>query len=281
MRRKLPPGFDLQGHRGCRGLMPENTVSGFLHALSLGVQTLELDVVISQDDQVVVSHEPWLNAEICLGADGQQLTPAEGRAFNLRLMEYAEIKLHDCGALGHPRFPLQKAMPACKPLLAEVIQAADAWCAAVRRPLPRYNIELKLESGSSPWEFNPPHPDFALLVVEVVELLGALPRCNLQSFDLEMLRVLHHRHPLVRLALLDETGKGLPLLLEEIGFVPHTYSPLFHLLDDEVVRSAHALSMKVVPWTVNAPDDMLRMLNLGVDGLITDRPDLFLGIVHL
>ncbi|HSZ26331.1 MAG TPA: glycerophosphodiester phosphodiesterase family protein, partial [Cytophagaceae bacterium] len=103
-----PPTFFKTGHRGCRGIYPENTLEGFRRAIDLGINSLELDVVVSKDRQLVVSHEPYMNPEICLKPDGSEITPSEEKQYNLYTMTYEEIKKFDCGLKIHPRFPNQK-----------------------------------------------------------------------------------------------------------------------------------------------------------------------------
>ena len=116
--------FDVQGHRGARGLLPENSIPGFKRALELGVTTLEMDVVIAADSTVVVSHEPWMSQVICRRPDGSPVEAAD--EFNLHRMTYEEIRLFDCGSRGHPLFPRQTKMPVTKPRLSDVIDAAEA-----------------------------------------------------------------------------------------------------------------------------------------------------------
>jgi len=138
-----PDGFDLQGHRGARGLAPENTIPACRRALDLGVTTLEMDVVISGDGQVVVSHEPWMNHKICSLPSGAPVPENVGREHNLYRMPYAEIEEYDCGRRQHPDFPRQATQPAVKPLLHDVIAMAEAYVAEHDRPPVFYNIEIK------------------------------------------------------------------------------------------------------------------------------------------
>lgn len=278
-----PPSFDLQGHRGARGLLPENTLLGFLHALELGVTTLELDTVVSADGEVVVSHEPWMSAEICSHPDGVPVTAAEQLDVNLFRMPYAEIAAYDCGRRGHWRFPRQVAVPARKPLLREVFALAEAYTAARRLPPVHYNVETKSRPD---WdgERTPPPEVFVEALWREVEAAGVAERFTLQSFDVRTLQVARARGLPIRLALLVEPGpRGVeappdPLAqleagLEALGFVPDVYSPYYELVTPEVVARCRALGMTVVPWTVNDPDEMRRLIGLGVDGLITDYPD--------
>ena len=272
-----PPVFDLQGHRGARGLLPENTIPAFLRALDLGVETLELDVVVSADGIVVVSHEPWMNAEICAHPDGRPVAPAEAEALNLYRMPYAEIARYDCGRRRHPRFPEQAPTPAVKPRLADVIAAADAHARAAGRPLPRYNVETKARPA---WDgIYTPDPDaFAAAVVDVIWTAGAFERASIQSFDARTLRATYRIARAMPLVLLVEAGAPEATFAENLaglGVKPHTYSPAFALVTPALVAEAHAAGVRIVPWTVNERADMQRLVAMGVDGLITDYPDRF------
>ena len=270
--------YDLQGHRGCRGLMPENTIPAFLKALDLGVHTLELDVVISQDGQVVVSHEPYFNAEFSLKPDGTPVTKEEQKSLNLYKMPYAEIKRYDVGSNGNPRFPEQQKQPVAKPLLSEVITAAEAYGKQKSLPAFSYNIELK--SDAKEYDLSQPRPaEFCRLVNVVFEKAG-LPasRIIIQSFDFAVLQEWNRQAEAqklmpVRLAALVENVRGVTYNLKKLGFKPALYSPHFKLLRSESINQLHQQGILVVPWTVNNVPDMRRMLDLGVDGLITDYPD--------
>ena len=119
------PRFDIQGHRGARGLMPENTIPAFLMALDSGVTTLELDLAVTKDNQLVISHEPWMSAAICLSPLGDTIKTKDERKFNIYKMTYAEVKGWDCGSLGNEKFPQQKKQVAAKPLLQDAIVAVE------------------------------------------------------------------------------------------------------------------------------------------------------------
>ena len=275
-----PPRFDLQGHRGARGLLPENTIRGFEKALALGAVTLEMDVVISEDGQVVVSHDPYFSAAFCSKPGGAPVTEAEERSLRLFAMPYEEIARYDCGRRGHPRFPRQEARPAVKPLLRDVIAAAEAYARRASRPAPFYNIETKSQPAGD-GVLHPAPETFVRLVLAVVEEAGVARRTTVQSFDPRTLRVARRlaeegAAPPVRLALLvaEEHSRGLDADLDALGFTPDIYSPDYRLVDAALVEKAHARGVQVVPWTVNEADDMRRLKRLGVDGLITDYPDL-------
>lgn len=270
-----PAGFDLQGHRGARGLAPENTLPAFRKALDLGVTTLELDVVISQDGTVVVSHEPWMNADLCTTPDGERIPDHKEQSHNLYQMAYDTIAAYDCGSLQNPRFPDQQTRPAKKPLLREVIAMAEEYADLGGRDRPVfYNIETKSRPS---WEgtFHPAPDTFAEAVVAVVQETGITRRATIQSFDPRTLRVVHAMERPIRTALLiaRSAHPGLPEAVEQLGFTPHIYSPDHRLVDTDLLNAAHERGMQVIPWTVNDPDTIQRLIALGVDGLITDYPD--------
>ncbi|WP_035727348.1 glycerophosphodiester phosphodiesterase [Eisenibacter elegans] len=270
-------GFDLQGHRGTRGLLPENSIPAFLKALELGVNTLELDVVVSKDSQLVVSHEPWFNATICTDPQGKPLDSLAGTKLNIYQMTLADIQAYDCGSIQNPRFPEQQTQKAAKPTLREVVEAVKAYCEAQKRPLPLFNIETKsLPQGDDLYH---PRPNrFAALLYAEIKALGLEEYAFVQSFDVRTLQAMRQLAPSLPLVLLVENQDGLDANLERLGFIPQVYSPYFKLLDASVVSLAQAKGMKVIPWTVNEPDDMRKMRQMGVDGLITDYPDRFLAL---
>ena len=276
------PAFDIEGHRGCRGLMPENTIPAFLKALDLGVTTLEMDVVISQDRQVVVSHEPYFNAAFSIKPDGTPVEKSEQKSLVLYQMPYADIKRYDVGSNGNPAFPEQQHRKAHKPLLSEVIDFAEAYRQAQNLPMFSYNIELKSEAS----EYNKSQPEpepFCSLVQTVLKEKLAPDRLIIQSFDFAILK--HWKkemdsgtYPKVRLSALVENMRSPEKNLEELGFKPDIYSPYYRLLSQDKIARLHELGIKVIPWTVNQRDDMERLKAWRVDGLITDYPDRTMGL---
>ncbi|MDT8416080.1 MAG: glycerophosphodiester phosphodiesterase [Flavobacteriaceae bacterium] len=265
------PVFDLQGHRGARGLLPENTWPAFEKALSLGVTTLEMDVVITKDHLVVVSHEPWFNPAICLSPDGKKLPDTDTAKVLLYALNYDEIATYDCGSLGNPRFPEQEAMKVHKPLLSDVISKAEAYTKTHGRDAVAYNIEIKSTVEGDGTE----HPDVAIFSDLVYEQIKSLPRerLTIQSFDFRVLRYFHQKYPDVRLAALVEESGTSRERIAELGFTPAIYSPEHVLLIPEEIAYLHDLNIKVIPWTVNEVADMKQLLDWGVDGLITDYPN--------
>jgi glycerophosphoryl diester phosphodiesterase len=270
--------IDLQGHRGCRGLLPENTIEGFIKALEIGVNTLELDVVISKDKKVVVSHEPYLSSEICLDIAGQDIGMLDQKSYNLYQMDYEEIAAYDCGSKEHPRFEGQEKMRTVKPLLSEAIKASEAYVKENGLVPVKYNIEIKSnEDGDG--EFHPEPGEFVDLVVEVVKNVGILDRTNLQSFDMRALQEARKRHPKIPLALLIEINPNHEGNIEELGFIPEIYSCYYPLVNGFLLDYAAENNMKVSPWTVNDKETMEELILKGVDGIITDYPDRALEVL--
>ena len=271
--------ISIIGHRGARGLVPENTLSSFIEAVKLGAHSLELDVVISRDRQVVVSHEPWMNDEFCSKPDGTAVEPNSREKYNIYKMDYAEIRKFDCGKRGNANFPDQKAIPEYKPLLGEMISTIEAFTKTNRLSPIKYTIEIKSEEAED-WIFNPDPKSFVDLVWNEVSKHTILDRCVLQSFDVRILQELNKKHPETTLALLVENRDSLEINLKRLGFVPPIYSPEFILIDESLINELKKLHVKLIPWTVNEEVDMIRLINMGVAGIITDYPNRAIKVVR-
>ncbi len=298
--------FDLEGHRGTRGLAPENTLPAFSKALDIGVDTLELDTNITSDGVVVVSHNSSLNPDITRGPDGQWIAKRGPPIHDLTL---AELSRYDVGRIDPASkyaqsFPDQVAvdgthMPRLADLFAMVRAKAD-------RDV-RFNIETKI----SPLEPNetPGPEEFTRRVIGEIRAGGMARRSTLQSFDWRTLAIAQRTAPDIPTVYLTSQQKwgdtictgpaaGSPTVdpsqcedspwtagvqLRKEGSVPRMvkaaggaiWSPFYLDVDDAKVKEAHSLGIAVVVWTVNDPKEMKRMVELGVDGLITDRPDVF------
>lgn len=267
----VPPGFDWQGHRGCRGLLPENTVPAFLKALEFPeVVTLELDLAVSKDNQLIVSHEPWFNPDICRQTNGDSIAKRDADKWLIRQLTAAEIRQFDCGSWGNSRFPRQQKTQAYKPVFREVVEAVRAQYP--QRPV-RWNLEIK---SRPEWDNarTPPIDEFARLVTEELKNLGLEQLCTVQSFDVRALQAVRRLNPNLRLALLIENVQGLEANLDKLGFVPAIYSPYYLLVNKKLIRRCRERGMQLIPWTVNDVPAMRRLIRLGVDGIITDYPDL-------
>jgi len=269
----IPESFDWQGHRGARGLVPENTIPAMLKALEYPeVTTLELDVVITQDNKVVLSHEPWMSSSICQQPDGSAIPEEAEKTFRIMEMTYEEVRQFDCGSKPHGSFPDQENMAVAKPLLDSVFAQVSAWCAANNRALPMYNIELKSQPDYD-GVLTPEPTRFAELVLNVIREAGNRERVCIQSFDARSLRAVHKLDPDLTTAWLVADGDGIEANLEELGFLPTIYSPYYKLLSANAVEECHEQGLQVIPWTVNDPKEMKALIQMGVDGIITDYPN--------
>jgi glycerophosphoryl diester phosphodiesterase len=268
--------FDTQGHRGSRGLMPENSVPAMLTALGLGVRTLEMDVVITKEKQVLVSHEPWFSKDITTKPDGSYIGEREERKFNIYWMTYDEIKTFDVGLKPHPRFPNQQKLKQVKPLLADLIDSVKQYMMMARRPPPHYNIEIKTIPDFD-GVFHPGPEEFVDLVMKVIDEKMLTDYVSIQSFDIRPLQYLRKKYPTIKIGLLIDADdkRTIDQQVKELTFIPDTYSPSFNLVNKRLVEKAHSMKMRIVPWTVNTKEKIEDLKKMGVDGLISDYPDLF------
>ena len=263
--------IQVQGHRGERGNLPENSIEAFLGALRKGVDVLELDVVISKDKKVVVSHEPYMLALYMQTPTGDSIAKETEKEYNFYEMDYAEIKQFDGGSKGNVRFPQQQKMKTYKPLLSEVFDTVAATIKSENLKPVKFNIEIKSEEAV--YGIYQPDPDeFVDLVMQVVQDKKAEDQINMQSFDIRILEAMHSNYPQIELAYLVE-DRTLEENLKLLSFKPEIYSPYFKLLDSVEVTAIRDKGMQVIPWTVNEPADIDAVINLKVDGIITDYPE--------
>lgn len=272
----IPTSFDKQGHRGCRGLMPENTIPAMLKAIDLGVTTLETDVVITADNKAVLSHEPFFSHDITTKPDGSFVSQEEEKKLNIYQMDYATVRSYDVGLKPFSRFPRQQKIAAYKPLLSEMIDAVEAYCTQNKKPLPAFNIETKSQAATD-GIYHPAPSVFVDLIMDVIHQKQIGERVTIQSFDIRTLQYLHQKYPTIKTALLIEGDhpQSFALQLKELGFVPTIYSPYFSLVTPLLVKQCRDMGIKLIPWTVNDRAKIQQLRALGVDGIITDYPDLF------
>ncbi|MDX2002695.1 MAG: glycerophosphodiester phosphodiesterase [Chitinophagales bacterium] len=264
--------IDVQGHRGARGNFPENSIPGFVFALEAGVTTLEMDVVVTKDKQLVVSHEPWMNADICETGDKAQ------EELNIYQMTYEQVKGFDCGSKGNPKFEQQEPMKMHKPLLSMVIDTVEKLVKQGQRRV-KYNIETKSRPEGD-GIYHPAPAEFAKLLYTLLKEKGILDHVTIQSFDPRTLQEMKKTDPKIALVLLVENGLGLEKNVDLLGFTPQVYSPYFKLVNAELVNEAHERGMKVIPWTVNDSSMIKELLAHGVDGIITDYPEMGVRIAR-
>ena len=266
------PEFDIEGHRGARGLAPENTIPAFLKALELGVNTLELDTVISKDGKVVVSHEPFFSSAIALDADGKPIPKEREKDFNLYKLTYGEIKKFDVGSLGNKDFPEQVKVKVHKPLLSEVFKETQKYIRKNKLKAVRYNIEIKSDPAGDDL-FHPLPAKFAQLVLAEINKSQMENFVIIQSFDVRSLQEMKRIAPKIPLSLLVMNKDGIAANIEKLGFQPDIYSPHFSLIDAPTVEFCRTKNIKIIPWTINEIADLERMKTFNLDGLITDYPN--------
>ncbi|TDG35205.1 glycerophosphodiester phosphodiesterase [Pedobacter changchengzhani] len=265
--------FDVQGKAGCRGIMPENTVEGMIKALELGVTTLEMDVVITKDKQVILSQEPYFNNEISLTPKGKPISFKDQKNYNIYKMNYAEVKQFDVGSKIHPRYPGQMKFKAYKPLLSEVIDEVEKYVKENKLPKPLYSIKTRtIPNGDN--EFHPEPAEFVDLIMEVVDGKKVTKRVIIESFDMRSLQYLHIKYPKVKTALLIDEKESMEDYVEKLGFTPTIYGPPSILVGKGLVDRCHKMGIKIIPWTVNTVKDIRYFISLGVDGIVTDYPNL-------
>jgi glycerophosphoryl diester phosphodiesterase len=255
--------LDLQGHRGARGLAPENTLPAFERAIALGVTTLELDVGVTRDGVVVIHHDRTLNPDLARGPDGQWVrAPAPA----IHSLSFAELQRYDVGRLRPgseyaARFPHQQAVDGTRiPRLTDLFFMAESV---------RFNIETKI-SPDAPHETLAPEP-FARALIAEVRKAGVEKRTTIQSFDFRTLKVVEREAPEIATAYLTSRRHPYPEKVHAAG--GRIWSPDFTSLNTENLAKARSLGLKIIPWTVNEPGDIARVLYLGVDGIISDYPD--------
>lgn len=272
----MQTAFDKQGHRGCRGLMPENTIPAMLKAIDLGVTTLEMDIVFTKDKVAILSHEPFFNHEITTKPDGTFIEEKEERKFNIYQLSFEETQKYDVGLKPHPRFANRPSIKATKPSLASLIDSVENYLSKNNLPKVDYNIETKTTSLTD----NVDHPapeEFVDRMMEIIKSKGIENRVIIQSFDFRTLQVLHKKYPTIQTAMLigDEDKRTLDDQITNLGFIPTIYSPAHELVNKQLVDACHAKNIKVIPWTVNDAPTINHLKQLGVDGIISDYPNLF------
>jgi len=269
------PAFNKEGHRGTRGLMPENTIPSMYKAIDHGVNTVEVDVVYSKDGQVVISHDVYFHPDITTTPDGRYLTSKEAQKHLLYTMTYDSIRKYDVGMKPHEDFPQQAKIPVYKPLLSELIDSTDLYAKSKGISI-LYNIELKTNKANDSIK-HPPVEEFVDGVMKVVNEKKLSSRCYLQSFDFRPLQILNRKYPEIATAVLigGNEKRSLDQILKDLGYKPEMYSPHYSLVTAQLVKECHDRGIKLIPWTVNTVEDMRRMKALGVDGIITDYPNYF------
>lgn len=266
--------FDEQAHRGGRGLMPENTIASEKNAINYNC-TLEMDLQMSRDKQIVVSHDSYMNALFCLTPEGDTMSKKDGYSRLIYNMPYDSVAQYDCGMKPHPDFPQQQKLHAVKPLLSVLIDSVEAY-AKQKHHVNHYNIELKTNAKSDGKNYST-LAEYVDSAMAVILRKGIAPRTMIQSFDTRALKMVHEKWPKVKTSYLVGANdkKDAQGYIDALGFKPDIWSPEFSLVTPELVKAFHKLHVLVIPWTPNTVEDMQKLKDMGVDGEITDYPDYY------
>ena len=267
-------GFDAQAHRGGRGLMPENTIASEKNAIDYNC-TLEMDLQMSKDSQIVVSHDAYFNADFCLTPEGETMNKKDGLSRLLFNMTYDSIAKYDVGLKPYPNFTKQRKIPAVRPLLTVLIDSVEAY-AKQKNHINLYNIELK----TSPKADSVHYPDLGTYVSKALHIIidkGIAKRTMIQSFDVRALRMVHDSFPDMQTSYLvgDKDTNTVQGYINTLGFTPTIFSPDYHIVTPELIAGFHKQGVKVIPWTPNTLSELQSLKDMGVDGLITDYPNLY------
>jgi glycerophosphoryl diester phosphodiesterase len=257
--------LDLQGHRGARGHAPENTLPGFERAMSIGVNTLELDVGVTRDGVVVIHHDLGLNPDTTRGPDGKWLSRAGPL---IKDLTFAELQRYDVGRI-QPGSEYERRFPHQKPIDGTRVPRLSDLFERNRNTAVRFNIEIKV-TEKAPNDTLPPEP-FARAVIAEVRKAAMAARTTIQSFDWRAVKAVEREAPEIATAYLTESADSEPEKVHAAG--ARLWSPDFRALTPQKAAAARKLGLKIVPWTVNEPADIGRMLELKVDGIISDYPD--------
>lgn len=263
----------VQAHRGGSALYPENTVPAMIHAAGIGIRTLELDLQVTKDSQVVVSHDAFLNSAKALFPGGERISKEQEDSLLIFRMDYDSLCKFDVGSLANPVYPRRKNLRCVIPTLTDLIDCVETYVYSKGIAPVSYNIEIK-SSPENDGRRTPDYKTYCDLSMKVLLEKNLTDRLCIQSFDARSLNYIHHAYPQIQLSyLVEESGRSVSGYLEELGFVPEVISPLHSIVTQEFVTDAHERNLKVIPWTVDTEEEVLRLKALGVDEIITNEPD--------
>lgn len=252
------------GHRGCRGLYPENTIEGFKKALNRGVDGIELDVVVNKDKQLVISHEGYMSSTICLDSVGNKIN--NEKQHNLYKMSQSEIEKYDCGTLAHPKFPEQQKVTEKKPLLQEFFKQTDVSNTVIL-------FEIKSEKGDE-GIFQPSVEEYVEIILQELKDFQWKQHIIFMSFDARILNEIHRRTQEYRMVYLTYLPfRSVKKFLKDIDFKPHALGMFFPTIKKRKVKKAQRRGIRIFAWTVNDASKSQKLVKMGVTGIITDYPD--------
>lgn len=271
--------IDLQAHRGGAGLMPENTISAMRNAIDLKVNTLEFDLQLSADGLVVVSHDNYFHPRYSTRPDGTLIQPEDPKEY-LYTMPYDSIVKYDVGLRYVDRWPEQKKIAEHKPLASDLIDFSEEYARSKGLRHMGYNIEIKSRTGDGEGTLWPHYTEFCDKCLEVLLSKNLGDRLIVQTFDTRALEYIHEKYPQVILSYLTEDETDIHQILSQISFKPEWWSPNYEVVTPENVAYCHSLGIKVVPWTVDDPDEIRRMVACKADAIISNYPDRLIAIVR-
>lgn len=264
--------IEIHGHRGCRGILPENTVASFFKAIELGVNAIELDVVVTKEKQLLISHEPWMRADLCLFPNGDRISQERQQELNIYDLRNDLIQLFDCGSLAQKRFPDQINSQHMKPLFLEAVKA-------IKSQLKKNGVYLNIEIKSHrDWygEFQPDLSEYAAIILHELKYLRKEGvSFMIQSFDPGILNKLNKLNEELKLGYLIEEKFELERELDRLSFKPNYFNPNYKLIDKELIKALKSKDIKCFAWTVNDKKEGHLLMEAGIDGIITDYPTLF------
>lgn len=267
------PAFFKVGHRGTRGLMPENTIPAMYKGIETGANTIEFDVHITKDGQVVVYHDASFTPSYTTMPDGKDIPNAERNKYIFYHMNYADIRRFIIGEKAYPEFPEQARLRSYAPLLGEMIDSVEHYTKTHNLPPVYYLLEVK-SSEKTDGNEQPAPEEYMKIMMAVKQLKPLGNRLLIQSFDMRPLQVLHKTHPQIKLGFLTgDKNVSFEKHVEQLGFTPAFYNPHLSLVTPELVKKCHDKNILIVPWTIQDVESMKRIKAMGVDGIITDYPN--------
>ena len=269
--------FDKQRHGGGRGLMPENTITSEKNAIDYDC-TLEMDLQMSKDRKIVVSHDAYFSSDFCLTPEGDTMTKKDGLSRLIYNMPYDSVAKYEVGLKPYALFPQQKKIHATRPLLSVLIDSVEAYARA-KNHVNHYNIEIK-SNPKYDGKYYSTLEEYVDSAMKIILDKGIASRTMMQSFDIRALRMIHDKYPKIQTSYLvgakdKKTAQGY---IEDLGFKPDIFSPEFSLVTPELVKAFHKKHILVIPWTPDTVEEIQRLKSMEVDGVITDYPQLFASL---
>lgn len=259
--------YEVFGHRGCRGLLPENTIPAFQKALSLPIDGIEWDVVVNKDSQLIISHEPVMDATYCLDENGKEFSKSKEKNYNIFQMTTAEVKQFDCGSKPNPNFPQQEKIKLFKPTLQEAFQQLN---------LSKATILFEIKSVPKEYNKYQPTPEvYAAIIAKEIANFPYKQNIIFMCFDKNMLEAMHKLLPNYRYIYLTYLPfKSSNNFIDDLSFKPYALGMYHATATKKAIKKAHSEGVKVFAWTVNKIEIADKLKRFAIDGIITDYPNI-------